>query len=76
MDVEFAMGSDFGYGFTVFVDGDIIRSKAGNTFWNYDWAHQVISVKFEARKDISGHNVVVYGSEDCCDGDMNIKFNG
>jgi uncharacterized protein (DUF779 family) len=43
-------------------------------WWNNDWnSSSVISIKHQFNKGY--HKVVVYGSEGCCDGPMDVRFN-
>jgi len=70
------MGVDFGWGYAMWVDNVLRATSTDDFWWDSNWSHEdVLHVRFAIRNK-SGHNIVIYGAEGCCDGDMEVKFGG
>lgn len=65
---------DFGHGCAVYVDDDVVLTNNDNLWWANNWESSSVQSFDTGYLTIGTHTITVYGFEDCCDGDQDIRF--
>lgn len=68
------MGVDFGNGAAIFVDGKEFYTDRSNLWWSANWNAGKAVLKVMKDYDPGRHKIEIYGIEDCCDGNFNVRF--
>lgn len=74
VNYNFQMGVDFGHGAAIFVDGKEFYYDRSNLWWNANWNAGPAVLKVAQDYDPGRHKIEIYGVEDCCDGNFNVRF--
>jgi hypothetical protein len=71
------MGNDFGWGYAVWLDGSVTDEvKTNDHWWGYNWGNTNGVIHLNDWVNAGIHTITVIGGEGCCDGGMDVKFNG
>jgi len=70
---DFDFGVDFGLGGAIFVDGQMIHSYGGDTWWATKENH-ANHLGFTHNFTQGRHQLEIIGAEKCCDGPSRVKF--
>jgi hypothetical protein len=71
---SFRLGSDFGNGGTLFVDGVKLASANYDIWWNYNWSSSAVMSANNVTLPAGNHRVEVIGFENCCAGEMTLQY--
>jgi len=70
---HFDFGVDFGLGGVIFVDGQKVKSYAGDIWWNMN-TNRANHLDFEYEFSQGRHQLEILGAEKCCDGPSQVTF--
>jgi hypothetical protein len=65
------LGSDFGGGYAVYIDGVLDSVNTANIWWNNDWNNGAV-IDLATDYEAGEHVITFYGFEDCCDGNFDL----
>lgn len=71
---SFRIGTDFGRGGAVFLDGAAMALNTADMWWGGNWSNTGQIFAFSAALGAGNHRMTVYGLEDCCDGPQSGQF--
>jgi len=66
-------GTDFGRGTAVFIDDVFSFARTEDLWWAGNWESSAV-INVDLSLDAGEHIIEVYGSEGCCDGNMDARF--
>jgi hypothetical protein len=71
---SFRIGTDFGRGGAVFLDGAAMALNTADMWWGGNWSNTGQIFAFSVALGAGNHRMTVYGLEDCCDGPQSGQF--
>lgn len=71
---EFRVGTDFGNGGAVFLDGVALGFKSNDMWWAGSYSDPSQYFDYTASLAAGNHVLQIYGLEHCCDGDQQAQF--
>jgi WD40 repeat protein len=71
---SFRLGSDFGRGGAIFVDGARLAGRTDDIWWNLDWGSSFVMHVNDVTLSAGSHRVEVFGFESCCAGEMALQY--